>query len=165
MSIMPSKAHSTEIWKYTDGACHVFAVTLHRMTGWSMLLVLDENNPYWVDAVDKEKQIASTVHAFCVDENLGLWDVRGFREPSELQHEIAYWYATPNYTVLQILNEDELQEFITPSEHDAGEEDCYPLASYDETDVTEACDVIKRAFGGMITFKPYADAPSSDIIL
>ncbi len=150
MAITESQASPTEINDYTSGNCHVFAVALHRMTGWPIHLVLDDGDPYWVDPEDDSSWIASTVHAFCVDGQDQFWDIKGVRPRNDIFKEMTMWHEISEYNSRLLWNEDDLREFVGCWGDEGQEEIDRPLETYDDEDVAAAQQVIERAFDGLL---------------
>lgn len=63
---------------YTSGACHVFAIALHRTFGWEMVAMTDFSEPYAYDAAG-DIEMPSVWHVYCRDGNGDLHDVTGVR--------------------------------------------------------------------------------------
>lgn len=149
MLLTKSEARPSEIWRYTDGECHVFAICLHRMTGWSIEMIIDEGNAYWVDPDNETNLVPSVIHAYCVDEQSRLWDVRGCRDRSCLKSELAFWYATEKCSSRRPLIESDLIGFVS-RDGCVDEEHRFPLSHYSEADIAEARKVIVNGFASLL---------------
>lgn len=153
--LIPSNAQPDEIDRYCYGECHVFAVALHRLTGWPIHLVLDDDEKYWVDPDDDDNWIPATVHAFCVDDQDRFWDIKGIRGRNEVYAELTSWVNIGDYRSETIWDEDGLKTY-TGFWADEGEPIDRPLSSYNDFDIEEATKTLERLFSD--TLKPFLQA-------
>lgn len=147
MPIIRSLANEDEIAEFSEGSCHVFALAVHRMTGWPMHVVLDHGEPYWVDPEDCDNWIPSVIHVFCVDESDRFWDIQGCRPRDEVYREMTDWMNIIEYDSDLIHDEAALSIYVGCW----GEDELIdrPLMDYTEAEVTEAASAARRVLGGL----------------
>ncbi len=159
MAITQSSADVDELGRYSWGQCHVFAVALHRLTGWPIHLVLDDGDPYWVDPNDDQNWIASTVHAFCVDDQDRFWDIKGIRPRNDVHPEMMAFWDIADYNSRLLYSEDDLKEFVGCWGDEGQEEIDRPMENYNDEDIALATEVIRRAFEHLLPPEVDVTAP------
>lgn len=150
--LVRSSAGSEEAATYTQGACHVFAVALHRMTGWPIHLVLDQDERFWEDPGDCDNWIPCVVHAYCLDPSGEAWDVLGRRPLEEAGPELEDWVRIGAVDTDTIESEEALRHYAGCWAEDGEEPIERPLAAYDEKDILVAQEVAARVLGGVPGF-------------
>jgi hypothetical protein len=131
-----SEATSTEIDLYTTGSCHVLALAIHEITGWKMLVILDDGEPHWIDPDDEDNYIASVCHVFCIDDNEMAWDIRGRRPLADVQNEMESWLHIQFYSEDTLASAAELIQIYVDDENDL--EFDRPLAPYTDMELEDA---------------------------
>lgn len=144
----PQPAHATghdPVWAwsreeieahYTQGHCHVLAVALRRLTGLPLAALW---NPFeWHVEPDENGQggVPEIVHVYVTTADGDVIDIRGERTLEDLRRSEAGpdWEACPYGP----LTDERLQELV----YETGN-----LCPYDEADVEEALEVIRRSPG------------------
>lgn len=141
-----SCATEEDIRAYTAGESHVLAVALHRAFGWSMLVVTDAPDPFWVDPGNGENQVPSVVHVYAVDDTTGdLWDIRGRRPRANYRSEMYSVFDVQDFDEDHCADEAELRTYVG-FWGDGGDPVERPLAAYGDDDVKAAEDLIARVF-------------------
>lgn len=140
-----SNAQPADIEQYCYGQCHMFAVALHRLTGWPIHLVLDDDEKHWIDPNDDDNWIPATVHAFCIDDQDRFWDVKGIRGRNEVYAELTSWVNIADYRSETLWDEECLKAY-TGCWADDGEPIDRPLSAYNDLDVEEATRTLKSLF-------------------
>lgn len=137
-----SSATPNDIANYCHGECHVFAVALHRLTGWSMHVVVDNDEHHWTSDEDDDDFIPVVVHVLCEDEAGNYWDVRGSRPLNSLYEEMMGWSSIMDYGSTTAWSEDDLKTYVgfwgDPEPIDR------PLNAYDEDDIQKAMEAARR---------------------
>lgn len=137
-----SDTSETEIDDYTTGCCHVLAIAIHELTGWEMLVILDDGEPHWIDPDDDANYIASACHVFCVDDEGMAWDIRGRRPLAEVKDEMENWLHIQSYSEDTLKSAAELIEIYVDDECDL--EVDRPLASYSASKLEDAKVIAQR---------------------
>jgi hypothetical protein len=150
-----SSASKAEIRQYTCGECHIFALALHRKFGWRIHLVLDNDEPYWIDDSDIHNFIPAVVHAYALDENDMAWDVCGRRTLSHVHAEANEKWHIGDYDSTQIHSEEELKHYVGCWKGNFDEDEIdRPLAEYNDEDVRSAELVAMRVLSAIDGFYP-----------
>lgn len=153
-----SAATSNDIATYCHGECHVFAVALHRLTGWPIHVVVDNDEHHWDSEEDDDDFLPVVVHVLCEDPDGNLWDVRGSRPRDSLYEEMMGWTAIMDYDSSTGLSEDELRAYVgfwgDPDPIDR------PLTSYTEDDVALATATAHRVLAELPGFPSLEPAPA-----
>lgn len=144
-----SDATSTEIDLYTTGSCHVLALAIHEITGWKMLVIIDDGEPYWIDPDDADNYIASVCHVFCVDDDEMAWDIRGRRPLTDVQNEMENWLHIQSYSEGELASAAELIEFYVDDDNDLEVE--RPLATYTDMELEDAKIIAQRLLNQLNT--------------
>lgn len=118
---------------YTQGQCHVFAVAFRRLTGLPLAALW---NPFeWHVQPDEDGHggVPEIVHVYVTTPAGTVVDVRGERTLEELRRS----EAGPDWQVCPFgpLTDERLYELV----HDSGN-----LRPYDEADIADALEVIRR---------------------
>src|SRR5690606_2173043 len=123
--------------------CHVFAVALHRIFGWQIHLVLDQDDRFWEDPADADNWIPSVVHAYALDPEGNAWDVAGSRPSGEILYETCTWANIGTYDSDCLRSEEELRTYVGFWADDGEEPIDRPLCEYGEADVTDAIETAR----------------------
>jgi len=148
MAIDLSTATEDELAEFCEGSCHVFALALHRLTGWVMHAVLDLGEPYWIDPEDDDNFIPAVAHVFCVDGEGRFWDIRGCRPASDVHSEMTDWLDFNEYGSEDLHDEDSLRTYVGYWS-DEGDPIDRPLWDYAEEDISAAESLIRRVLAGV----------------
>ncbi len=157
MTCSPSAADEDLLTQYSEGKCHVLALALHRHLGWEMVLVIDNNAPYWEDAEDPDNFIASVVHAYAVDREHRAWDIHGCRPAEDMVRETQERFCVFALDTDWLCSEGELTSYVG----EWGEPEIIdrPLAAFVEADVAEAWIHAQRVFKGLTQWSPHSPTP------
>jgi len=154
-SLVASSASPAEIEQYCYGECHVLAIALSRLTGWSMHVVLDHGEAYWSSDEDEYDTIPSVVHVLCLDNEGNFWDIRGKRHRDTLYEEMIGWCSIAKYGSDTHCDESDLRYYTGFwGEEGEGEID-RPLSEFTDADLDEATAVIKRV---LVNVPGYAES-------
>lgn len=137
-----SDASEAEIDNFTTGSCHVFALAIHELTGWKMLVILDDGEPHWTDPDDEDNYIASVCHVFCIDDDEIAWDIRGRRPLADVQNEMENWLHIQSYSDDKLSSAAELIEIYVDDDNDL--EVDRPLAPYTDVELADAKVIAQR---------------------
>ena len=152
-----SSATPVDIVTYCHGECHVFAAALHRLTGWPIHVVVDNDEHHWDSDEEDDDFIPVVVHVLCEDVDGNFWDVRGSRPRDSLYEEMMGWTPIMDYDSSTGLTEDELKSYVgfwgdpTPIDR--------PLTAYGEDDVATATTVARRVLDGLPGFPVQVVSP------
>jgi hypothetical protein len=158
-SALLSTASEDEIFAYTQGLCHVFALALHRTTGWPMMAVLDQDNRWWADEEDEDNFIPSVVHVFCLDGEGNAWDIRGRRPLHTVREEMEGWTRIREYDSDEIFSQAELTYYCGCWGEDGAEAIERPLVELEENEIGEAMEIATRVLAGIPGFPVMDDEP------
>ena len=118
-----------EIARYTESACHVMAVALHREFDLSFLLLTRTGDDY-------APGIPAVNHVYARDAEGNVYDVLGRHREADV---VAQWKDGLGASVRYVADEKKLGRFVGPG-YDT------PLFAYTEDDVEKALSTW-RAFG------------------
>lgn len=153
MPLISSTATEGERETYTQGACHVFALALHRAFGWPMQVVMDDRGePHWENPEDPDDFILQVCHVYALDEAGMAWDVLGVRPETEVALELREDYGLWQGSTDECRNEGELAPHVDgrPEHGDDGID--RPLHAYSEEDVAQAAEVARRVLDSLPGF-------------
>lgn len=142
---MISQPTDDEQCYYLEGACHVFAMALHRAFGWSFLVVTDPEEIIWTDPEDEDNFIPAVIHVYAVDEVGRAWDILGKRDLDAVipelrkRHEDVQYFDQDSFA-----NLDCLSMYVDGMGHSDVDR---PLHSVREEDVEEALATAIRLYG------------------
>jgi hypothetical protein len=155
-----SGAAEREVEEYRQGACHLFAVALHRRFGWRMHVVLDAAEAFWTDEADADNFIASVVHVYAVDGRGKCWDVAGSRPFALIGDDLASWVEIGERDSDECRSEAELATYVGCWAEEGEEPIERPLWSYGDAEVEAADAVALRVLAGLPGF-PAVAAPAA----
>lgn len=142
LAIIPSfQPDVGDLEYFTQGSCHEFAIALHRITGWPML-VCSSPEPYGSD--EDGEEIDSVIHVYVVNpETSEAYDVRGIR-PSDietLKNEVEAIYCDEIYSTDTCRSEGEVMYYV--DSEDSGDK---PLSAFKENDIEVAKEKVLQLF-------------------
>lgn len=120
---------------YTQGGCHEFAIALHRLKGFSFVVVESEN----IYKEDEDSNIENEViHVYAYNKKSNtLIDIMGEIPYDKLNSDIEEMFNETPYNVIHIHSEKELIEsYISDNEVDR------QLFEYSNNDIAEAINKI-----------------------
>lgn len=144
---------------YLEGSCHLFALALHRMHGFGLLVFSDLGEVYWEDPEDPDNTIPAVLHVYAVDGDGVAWDVLGGRPREKIVEEMRdrHW----NLDIPEeddIASEASLMTYVDHADADDPEGSVdRPLHSIRPEDVAEATADVSRILG---QFLPPARNPT-----
>lgn len=150
-----SNATDSQVAQFADGSCHELAVALHRMFGWSLHVVLDQDERYWEDPADADNFIPAVIHVYAVDGEEQAWDIAGVRPLASVPSELDSWTNIRSYDSDRVYDEDGLSTYVGCWGGDDPESDPIdrPLCSYTEKDIEEATQAAIAALGHLPAFQ------------
>lgn len=137
----------------------MFAIALARRFGWTIHLVLDNDERYWEDPADSDNFIPTVIHAYAIDERGNAWDVLGVRHYSAIRPEIDEWIEIRDYASDDELSEQDLAMYVGCWSSE-GEPIDRPLSEYSDADVQEALHVAQRIVDELAQQLPEHARPS-----
>lgn len=147
----PSTASDAQIETYGAGQCHVFAVALHRMFGWQIEVIRDDEERWWEDDADSDNFIPAVVHVYAIDDLDNAWDIRGVRPSPQVHDECQELYHVGATSGDTCRGEGEISTYVDSLEEN-GDQIELPLGSYTQQDIDQACRVAVRVLAHLPGF-------------
>lgn len=142
---VPSLADEECIREYTSTDSHVFAVALHRLFEWKMLVVTAAGEPFWTGAGEGEQDIPTVVHVYGLDPSGDVWDIRGRRSREAVRDDMYEVFNAQDFEEDVCADEDELA-FYVGVWSETGDPVERPLSTYTNEDIERAKDIMDRLF-------------------
>lgn len=129
---------------YTSGACHAFAIALHRLYGWDMVAMTDFSEPYAYDAAG-DIEMPSVWHVYARDDQGNLHDVTGVRAEADWRCHFQEVFPRCRVDAVSLdvcRSEAELGHYV---DVDGSDED-RPLGIVTEGDVEQAISLVRTLY-------------------